>query len=205
MRKNHDFSTAVRNPYAKRLKRQLTIRLDEETIEYFQGLSREMSLLVVQVSGTAPRGLVVQVSGTAPARSRSPGAPLPGAPLPGGRRWWRRAVIVGAVDSHHLLGLYLIETGWRESYYVPLVMDSPVAGSKGAGRLHGVTCKRLAILASKWHCRRTRKSSQSTEELRLRSRGRSLKTGRRGRRRSGPKYARSKLQMYVVGRRASAT
>lgn len=44
MRKNYDFSAAVRNPYAKRLKRQLTIRLDEETIDYFQGLSREMSL-----------------------------------------------------------------------------------------------------------------------------------------------------------------
>jgi antitoxin component of RelBE/YafQ-DinJ toxin-antitoxin module len=44
MRKNYDFSTAIRNPYAKRLKRQLTIRLDEETISYFQGLSREMSL-----------------------------------------------------------------------------------------------------------------------------------------------------------------
>jgi uncharacterized protein (DUF4415 family) len=44
MKKNYDFSSAVRNPYAKRLKRQLTIRLDEETIGYFQGLSREMSL-----------------------------------------------------------------------------------------------------------------------------------------------------------------
>ena len=44
MRKNYDFSSAVRNPYAKRLKKQLTIRLDEETISYFQGLSREMSL-----------------------------------------------------------------------------------------------------------------------------------------------------------------
>jgi hypothetical protein len=44
MKKSYDFSNAVRNPYAKRLKRQLTIRLDEETIGYFQGLSREMSL-----------------------------------------------------------------------------------------------------------------------------------------------------------------
>jgi hypothetical protein len=44
MKKNYDFSNAVRNPYARRLKRQLTIRLDEETIDYFQGLSREMSL-----------------------------------------------------------------------------------------------------------------------------------------------------------------
>jgi uncharacterized protein len=38
------FSTAARNPYAKRLKKQLTIRIDAETIDYFQTLSREMSL-----------------------------------------------------------------------------------------------------------------------------------------------------------------
>ena len=44
MKKNYDFTKAVRNPYARRLKRQLTIRLDEETIAYFQGLSRQMSV-----------------------------------------------------------------------------------------------------------------------------------------------------------------
>jgi uncharacterized protein (DUF4415 family) len=44
MRKTYDFSTAVKNPYAKRLKKQLTIRLDEQTISYFQALSREMAL-----------------------------------------------------------------------------------------------------------------------------------------------------------------
>ena len=44
MRKKYDFSTAVKNPYAKRLKKQLTIRLDEETISHFQRLSREMAL-----------------------------------------------------------------------------------------------------------------------------------------------------------------
>lgn len=44
MRKNYDFSQGVRNPYAKRLKKQLTIRLDSETVDYFQGLAREMSL-----------------------------------------------------------------------------------------------------------------------------------------------------------------
>lgn len=44
MKKQYDFSNAVRNPYARRLKRQLTIRLDEETIGYFQRLSRELSL-----------------------------------------------------------------------------------------------------------------------------------------------------------------
>ncbi len=44
MKKHYDFSNAVRNPYAKRLKKQLTIRLDEETLAYFQDLARELSL-----------------------------------------------------------------------------------------------------------------------------------------------------------------
>jgi len=44
MRRQYDLSQGIRNPYAKRLKKQLTIRLDAETVEYFQGLAREMSL-----------------------------------------------------------------------------------------------------------------------------------------------------------------
>ena len=36
MRKEYDFSKARRNPYAKRLKKQITIRLDEPTIAYFK-------------------------------------------------------------------------------------------------------------------------------------------------------------------------
>jgi uncharacterized protein (DUF4415 family) len=44
MRKQYDFSKAVKNPYAKRLKRQLTIRLDEDTIHYFQELSSDMAI-----------------------------------------------------------------------------------------------------------------------------------------------------------------
>ena len=44
MKKHYDFSKAIRNPYAKRLKKQLTIRLDAETLAYFQDLSRELSL-----------------------------------------------------------------------------------------------------------------------------------------------------------------
>lgn len=44
MKKNYDFAKAVRNPYARRLKRQVTIRLDGETIDYFRGLSRQMAL-----------------------------------------------------------------------------------------------------------------------------------------------------------------
>jgi uncharacterized protein (DUF4415 family) len=44
MRKEYDFSNARPNPYAKRLKRSVTIRLDERTIDYFQGLSAELEV-----------------------------------------------------------------------------------------------------------------------------------------------------------------
>jgi predicted DNA binding CopG/RHH family protein len=44
MRKEYDFSNARRNPYAKRLKRSVTIRLDERTIEYFQQLAAELEV-----------------------------------------------------------------------------------------------------------------------------------------------------------------
>ena len=35
MRKQYDFSKAKRNPYARRLKKQITLRIDEPTILYF--------------------------------------------------------------------------------------------------------------------------------------------------------------------------
>jgi len=44
MRKEYDFSKGRRNPYAARLKRQVTIRLDERTIEYFKALSEESGI-----------------------------------------------------------------------------------------------------------------------------------------------------------------
>jgi uncharacterized protein (DUF4415 family) len=44
MRKEYDFSKGRRNPYAARLKRQVTIRLDERTIEYFREVSRETGI-----------------------------------------------------------------------------------------------------------------------------------------------------------------
>ena len=36
MRKTYDFSKSVKNPYANKLKKQITIRIDEETISYFK-------------------------------------------------------------------------------------------------------------------------------------------------------------------------
>ena len=44
MRKHYDFSKARPNPYAKRLKKQVTIRLDQETISYFKALSESTSI-----------------------------------------------------------------------------------------------------------------------------------------------------------------
>ena len=44
MRKSYDFTKARRNPYAKRLKRQITIRLDTETVAYFQELASETGI-----------------------------------------------------------------------------------------------------------------------------------------------------------------
>ena len=44
MRKEYDFSKARRNPYAKKLKRPVTIRLDEQTIDYFKALADETGI-----------------------------------------------------------------------------------------------------------------------------------------------------------------
>jgi predicted DNA binding CopG/RHH family protein len=44
MRTHYDFSKARRNPYAKRLKKQVTIRLDEETLAYFKTLAERVGM-----------------------------------------------------------------------------------------------------------------------------------------------------------------
>ncbi len=44
MRKHYNFSQAKRNPYARRLKKQVTIRLDEGTIRYFKSLSADLGV-----------------------------------------------------------------------------------------------------------------------------------------------------------------
>ena len=44
MRDHYDFSNSVKNPYAKRLKKQITIRLDEDTIAYFKEMAEEKGL-----------------------------------------------------------------------------------------------------------------------------------------------------------------
>ena len=44
MRKNYDFSKATPNPHAKQKKKQVTIRLDEDTINYFKSMSEEKGI-----------------------------------------------------------------------------------------------------------------------------------------------------------------
>jgi len=44
MRKKYDFSKARKNPYAKRLKKQITIRIDEPTVSYFKKVAEESGI-----------------------------------------------------------------------------------------------------------------------------------------------------------------
>lgn len=44
MRDHYDFSDSVPNPYAQRLKKQITIRLDEDTVEYFKKMAEEKGI-----------------------------------------------------------------------------------------------------------------------------------------------------------------
>ena len=44
MRKEYGFSAARKNPYAAQLKKQITIRLDEESITYFKGISEDVGI-----------------------------------------------------------------------------------------------------------------------------------------------------------------
>ncbi len=44
MKKEYDFSKARKNPYAKKLKKQITINIDNDIIEYFKVQSEKMGI-----------------------------------------------------------------------------------------------------------------------------------------------------------------
>lgn len=44
MKDNYDFSKSVKNPYIKKLKKQITLRLDVETIDYFKKQAEETGI-----------------------------------------------------------------------------------------------------------------------------------------------------------------
>ncbi len=44
MRKSYDFSKSVKNPYARRMKKQITIRIDKAAIAYFQSMAEQRGI-----------------------------------------------------------------------------------------------------------------------------------------------------------------
>jgi predicted DNA binding CopG/RHH family protein len=44
MRNEYDFSQSTPNPYAKKLKKQITIRVDEDALQYFKEMSESMGI-----------------------------------------------------------------------------------------------------------------------------------------------------------------
>jgi uncharacterized protein (DUF4415 family) len=44
MKSQHDFSSSKKNPYARKLKKPITIRIDDDTIGYFKSLALETGL-----------------------------------------------------------------------------------------------------------------------------------------------------------------
>lgn len=44
MRTNYDFSDSVKNPYSKHLKKQISLRVEVETVNYFKELAKETGI-----------------------------------------------------------------------------------------------------------------------------------------------------------------
>ena len=44
MKKEYDFSNARKNPYAKKLKKQITININEDVLDYFKAMSKETGI-----------------------------------------------------------------------------------------------------------------------------------------------------------------
>jgi predicted DNA binding CopG/RHH family protein len=44
MRKEYDFSASVKNPYAKKTKKQISLNVEVETIEYFKSIAAKTGM-----------------------------------------------------------------------------------------------------------------------------------------------------------------
>ena len=44
MKKEYDFSQSIKNPYIKKLKKQISIRIENDTIEYFKELASKTGI-----------------------------------------------------------------------------------------------------------------------------------------------------------------
>ena len=44
MKNEYDFNNSIKNPYIKKLKKQISIRIEMETVEYFKKLALEIDI-----------------------------------------------------------------------------------------------------------------------------------------------------------------
>jgi predicted DNA binding CopG/RHH family protein len=44
MKREYDFTGSIKNPYTKKLKKQISIRIENDTIEYFKKLALEVGI-----------------------------------------------------------------------------------------------------------------------------------------------------------------
>ncbi len=44
MRKEYDFSNSIKNPYAKKVKKQISIKIENDTITYFKNLASKVGI-----------------------------------------------------------------------------------------------------------------------------------------------------------------
>jgi len=44
MRKEYDFNNSIKNPYSTKVKKQISIRIETNTIAYFKALSKEVGI-----------------------------------------------------------------------------------------------------------------------------------------------------------------
>ena len=67
MREEYDFRNAKKNPYAKKLKKTITINIEEDTIDYFKAQSKEcgipyQTLINLYLADCVRNGKKIQVS-----------------------------------------------------------------------------------------------------------------------------------------------
>jgi len=44
MKEEYDFSNSIKNPYAKKVKKQISIKIESDTIDYFKELSAKVGI-----------------------------------------------------------------------------------------------------------------------------------------------------------------
>lgn len=76
MRKEYDFSQSRKNPYAKQLKRQITIRLDAASVDYFKEMAADLgmpyqNLINLFLRDCATRKKRPAIEWSAPSRKRA--------------------------------------------------------------------------------------------------------------------------------------